>query len=112
MEKTNKEKLYKILESLHEECKEEGFEVFDEKARKNARQVLDFVCEKFPQHDFDVYPTEDREIDICYAPCKGCSILVICYSDGSVAYFKIINGKKSRHRYQSIDKFPFKQLHT
>ena len=102
--------LYKILESLHKECEEEEFEIFDEKARQNAQQILDFLCKKFPQHDFDIYPTENREIAICYTPCKGCSILIICDSNGSVAYFKILNGRKSRYRCEDITDFPFDQL--
>lgn len=111
LKKTDVNLMYKTLENLHKECKEAGFEVFDEKARTNARQVLDFLCEKFPEHDFDIYPTKNCEIDICYTPCKGCSVLVVCDSQGSVAYFKILNGRKSRYRCQNITDFPFDQLH-
>ena len=111
IQKTNKDYFEKILENLHKECEEEGFKVFDEKARINAKQILDFLCENFPENDYDIYPTEDREIDICYTPYKGCSILIICDSDGSVAYFKILNERKSRYRCQDIIDFPFDQLH-
>ena len=34
--------LHQTLDNLHEECEEEGFEVFSEVARNNARKVLDF----------------------------------------------------------------------
>ena len=106
---TNKENICKILENLHRECEEEGFETFDEKARTNARKILDFLCEKFPEYDFDVYPTEDREIEIYHTPGKGRGILITCDSEGSVAYFKT-DDKDSRHRCQDINDFPFELL--
>lgn len=109
---TNKAKtdyLYKSLENLHKECEEDGFEIFDEKARQNAQKILDFLCENFPKHDFDIYPTEDREIDIYNTPGKGRGVLITCDSDGSVAYFKT-DDKDTRYRCQDIEDFPFELL--
>ena len=109
----NKEKAQRLcnaLESLHEECKEEGYEVFDEIARTNAKKILDFLCKNFPDHDYDIYPTDDREINIEFYSLKG-RILILCDSKGSVAYFKGLNGKINRHRYQDIDEFRFDQLY-
>ena len=111
IQKANKDRFYKILENLHKECKEEGFEVFNEKARTNARQILDFLCENFPECDFDVYPTEDREIDIYYNPEKGRGILITCDSGSGIAYFKTLEEKDSRYRCQNINDFPFDQLY-
>lgn len=107
--KANKDHFNKVLKNLHKECEEEGFEVFDKKAETNAKQILDFLCENFPEHDFDIYPTEDREIEIYNTPGKGRGILITCDSDGSVAYFKT-DDKDSRHRCQDIKRFPFELL--
>ena len=109
--KTNTTNLHElILDNLNKECEEEGYEVFDEIARTNAKKVLNFLCEKLPEYDYDIYPTDEREINIEFYSFKG-RILILCDSEGSVAYFKHLNGKISRHRCQDIIDFPFDQLY-
>ncbi len=110
LNKEEAQRLYNTLESLHEECEEEGYEVFDEIARTNAKKVLDFLCKSFPEYDYDIYPTDGREINIEFYSFKG-RILILCDSKGSVAYFKSLTGKINRYRCQDIDDFPFDQLY-
>ena len=81
-------KLHGILDhEIDKECEEEEFEKFSEVARENARKVLDFIYNKFPQYTYDIYPTEDQEIAINCNPQKGKGVLVLCNSTGSLAYF-------------------------
>ena len=111
IKKTTTIKLYEsTLDNLNKECEEEGYEVFDEIARTNAKKVLNFLCEKLPEYDYDIYPTDEREIYIEFYSHKG-RILILCDSEGSMAYFKHLNGKTSRYRCQSIIDFPFDQLY-
>ena len=102
--------LFKNLENLHKECEEEGYEVFDEIARINAKKILEFLCKNFPKYDYDIYPTDDREINIEFYSFKG-RILVLCDSKGGVAYFRSLNGEIDNHRYQDITSFRFDQLY-
>ena len=106
----NTNRLYKTLDNLHEECKEEGYEEFAPIAQINAKKILDFLCKHFPEYDYDIYPTDEREVNIEFYSFKG-RILILCDSEGSVAYFKHLNGKTSRHRCQDIIDFPFDQLY-
>ena len=105
------ESLYKTLNSLHEECKEENFQVFSETARKNAKQILTFVYNNFPNYDYHVYPTKDREIAINCNPQKGKGISVLCDSDGGIGCFATFDGKNRRSRYSNIDRFLFRFLY-
>ena len=110
--KTNTIKLYEsILDNLNKECEEERYEVFDEIARTNAKKILNFLCEKLPEHDYDICSTEEREIDIYCNPCKGRGMLIICDSEGGIAYFKTCDGRSNRYRCQDIIDFPFDQLY-
>ena len=93
--------LHETLDNAHKECKEEGFALFDEKARENARQILYSVCKKFPEYEYDIYPTEDREIAINCNIKKGSGVLILCDSKGSIVYFVIFDGQKSRFRCDS-----------
>ena len=105
------ESLYKTLNSLHEECKEENFQVFSETARKNAKQILTFVYNNFPNYDYHVYPTENREIAINCNPQKGKGISVLCDSNGGIGCFATFDGKNRRSRYSNIDRFLFRFLY-
>ena len=96
--------LHEILDNLHEECEEEGFEKFSEIARKNAKQILNFIYNKFSNYEYDIYPTDNREIFITCNPQKGKGVSILCDSDGSVAYFLTWNGKNSRFRCDEINK--------
>ncbi len=100
-------KLYNDLDNLNRECEEEGFELVDEKAIKNARIILKNVHTHFPNHEYYIYPTGDREVAIDCNPQKGKGILILCDSFGGVAYFATLNGKNSRFRCDSIDDFLF-----
>ena len=102
--------LYNFLDNLHEECKEEGFQEFFEIARKNAKQILSFIYNKFPNYIYHIYPTEDREIAINCNPQKGKGILVLCDSNGGIACFATFEGKNRRFRYDSIDNFSYRLL--
>lgn len=102
--------LHRTLDSLDEACKEEGFEVFSEKAQENAQKVLNAVYERFPDYEYYIYPTEDREIAIDCNPQKGKGILILCDSNGSVAYFSTLDGKNSRFRCDNIEDFPYELL--
>ena len=104
------ENLYKTLNNLCEECKEEGFQQFSEIARENAKKILKAVYKNFPDHEYYIYPTEDREIAIDCNPQKGKGILILCDSNGSVAYFSTLAGKNSRFRCDNIEDFPYDLL--
>ena len=102
--------MIKNLDNLDKECEEENFEKFSETARENARKILNTVYGEFPQFDYDLYPTEEREVAIDCTPHKGQGCLILCDSDGSVAYFATLAGKNSRFRCDSIDNFPYDNL--
>ena len=104
------ENLYKTLDNLHEECTKEGFQKFSEIAKKNAKQILKATYENFPDYEYYLYPTEDRKIAIDCNPQKGKGILILCDSNGSVAYFSTLAGKNSRFRCDDIEDFPYKLL--
>ena len=110
LDKEKASHLFKNLENLHKECEEEGYEVFDEVARINAKKILEFLCKNFPKYDYDIYPTDDREINIEFYSFKG-RILILCDSKGSVAYFRSLDGEIDNHRYQGITSFCFDQLY-
>ena len=108
--RSNKEGiLNNILEDLYKECKEEGYEVFSDKAKENAFEMLDFVKNN-SKHNWSIYPTEDREIAINCTPEKGKGLLILCDSKGSVAYFKVFDERNTRYRCQNIKDFPFDLL--
>ena len=96
--------LHKILDNLHKECEEDGFEEFSEIARKNAKQILNFIYNQFSNYEYDIYPTDNREIFITCNPEKRKRVTILCDSDGSVAYFLTWNGKNSRFRSDEINK--------
>ena len=102
--------LYETLDNLHEECKEEGFQQFSKTAEENAKEILKAVYKNFPEHEYYIYPTEDREIAIDCNPQKGKGILILCDSNGSVAYFSTLEGKNSRFRCDNIEDFPYRLL--
>ncbi len=108
----NKEReLSNILKDLDEECKEEGYEVFSDKVKKNAFEMLDFVKNN-SKYNWSIYPTEDQEIAINCTPKKGRGLLILCDSRGSIAYFKVFDGRNTRYRCQNIKDFPFDLLKT
>ena len=104
-----KNELDKILENLYESCKEEGFKSFSGKAKENAIQIIKFIKNHYPDYDWDIYPTEDQEIAIDCTLENG-GLLILCDSNGELAYFKTLRGKNSRYRCQDINDFPFDQL--
>ena len=104
------ENLYKTLDNLSEECKQEGFQECSDLAKENAKQILKAVYDNFPDYEYYIYPTEDREIAIDCSPKKGRGILILCDSNGSVAYFSTLNGKNSRFRCDNIEDFPYDLL--
>ena len=106
----NLRNLHRSLDKLQKECKDEGFEVFSEKARENARQILNAIYQNFPDYEYYIYPTEDREIAIDCNPQKGKGVLILCDSKGSVAYFSTSDGKNSRFRCDNIENFPYELL--
>ena len=102
--------LHKALDNLQKECEEEGFKLFSETSKKNAKHILDFVYTKFPNYEYDIYPTEDCEIAINCTPQKGRGVLILCDSNGSVAYFATLDGKNSRFRCDHINDFAYESL--
>ena len=104
------ENLYKTLDNLSEECKKEGFQQFSEVAKENAKKILKATYDKFPDYEYYIYPTEDREIAIDCNPQKGRGILILCDSNDSVAYFSTLDGKNSRFRCDNIEDFPYDLL--
>ena len=98
------------LDNLHEECKEEGFMQFSETAKQNAKEILQAVYDKFSDYEYYLYPTEDREIAIDCNPQKGRGILILCDSEGGVAYFSTLDGRNSRFRCDNIENFPYNLL--
>ena len=73
-------------------------------------QILNAVYAKFPDYDYDIYPTEDREIAIDLTPQPERGLLILCDSKGSVAYFSTLDGKNSHFRCDSIKDFPYNLL--
>ena len=104
-------KIYQALDSLHKDCEEEGFALFDEIARTNAKQILEFVYSEFPDKEYYVYPTEDREVAISCNPQKGRGVLILCESGGSIICFSTFNGKNRRFRHNRIEKSFYTNLH-
>ena len=104
--KANFFKLLNDVNSLYIECKEEGYEEFSEKALDTARSILQLLCHKFLDHEYSIYPTEDREIAIDYNPVDKKGILILCDSEGGIAFFAAINGENSRYRCDDYSSFP------
>ena len=99
-------KLHDILDhEIDKECEKEEFEKFSEVARENAKKVLDFIYNKFPQYAYDIYPTEDQEIAINCNPQKGKGVLVLCNSIGSLAYFATWDKENGMFRCSSMNDF-------
>ncbi len=104
--KQEEEKLHDILDhEIDKECEEEEFEKFSEVARGNAKKVLDFIYNKFPQYAYDIYPTEDQEIAINCNPQKGKGVLVLCNSTGSLVCFTTWNKENGMFRCSSMNDF-------
>ena len=99
-------KLLNDIENLHQECEEEGYEASSEIARKNAKDILLRLCRKFPNNEYFIYPTEDREIAIDCNPVDKRGILILCDSDGGLAFFVTIDGKNNRHHFDQYSDFP------
>ncbi len=105
LDKKKFDNLYKDLDNLHKECEEEGYEVFNEIARANAKKVLDFLFKEIPAFDYYIYSTADREIAIDYTQDEGSGkgLLILCASDGTITYFKTYNGTNTSTCLKSID---------
>ena len=106
-----KNDILKNLRNLHKECEEEGFQKFLEIARENAKQILNFIYSRFPNYNYHIYPTEDREVAINCTLQKGKGILVLCDSNGGIACFATFEGKNHRFRYDNIDSFSYRLLY-
>jgi len=97
--------LLENINSLHEESEEEGYEVFSEIAKITAKNVLYYVCCKFPDNEYFIYPTEDREIAIDCNPMDKRGVLILCDSNGGIACFVTIDGKNSSFRDEKCSEF-------
>ena len=102
--------LHNVIENLDQECKEEGFELVSEQAKQNIKQILNAVYEQFSDYEYHIYPTEDREIALDFTPQKGKGVLILCDSNGGVAYFSTFEGRNSRFRCDNITDFPYHNL--
>ncbi len=74
--------------------------------------MLDFVKNN-SKYNWSIYPTKDREIAINCTPEKGKGLLILCDSRGSIAYFKVFDGRNAGYnRSTNIKDFPFSLLKT
>ncbi len=96
------EELNQSLDTIHEECEDEGLEMFDEKARENARQIINILLENFPAHEYCVYPTEDREIAIYCKPQFGRSLLILSASDGKISFYLSVENESFIFKHDSF----------
>ena len=103
-------KLHRSIENLNDECEEEGFAAVSNQAKESAKQILNAVYNKFPDYEYHIYPTEDREIAFDCNPQKGKGVLILCDSKGGVAYFSTVSGRNSRFRCDCIADFPYEHL--
>ena len=103
-------KLHAAIENLDYECEEEGFGAVSDRAKENARRILNAVYQKFPENKYYIYPTEDREIAFDCNPQKGRGALILCDSSGGAACFSTLDGRNSRFRCDSIADFPYDYL--
>ncbi len=103
-------KLHSSIESLNHECEEEGFSTVSDQAKENAKHILNFVYKNFPDYEYYIYPTEDREIALDCNLQKGKGVLILFDSKGGVAYFSTLEGRNSRLRCDCITDFPYDYL--
>lgn len=98
------------MEGLHKECEEEGYEVCSDLAKHTARDVLRQICFKFPDNEYFIYPTEEREIAIDCNPVDKRGILILCGSDGGIACFVTVDGENSSFRDEMCSEFFYDSL--
>ena len=96
------EELNQSLDTMHDECEDEGFEIFDEKARENARQIINILLENFPAHEYCIYPTEDREVAIYCKPQFGRSLLILSASDGKISFYLSVENESFIFKHDSF----------
>ena len=99
-----------IGKNLDDECEEEGFNPVSDIAKENVKQILNAVYNKFPDFEYHIYPTADREIAFDCNPQKGKGVLILCDSKGEVAYFSTFAGRNSSFRCDRIADFPYENL--
>ena len=92
------------LEGAVEEADDEGYPRPSDRAVSNAKLLLERLYRIAPRR-FEVYPTPDAEIAID-APGDGCSVVVLCDSDGGALCMANLPGGHRAKSYGAVDGLP------
>ena len=93
------------LDEVVAEAREEAYPVPSDAALSNARRLLIAMYKISPQR-FEVYPTPDSEVAIHTPSGPGCSVLLLCDSEGGAVCLVNMNGKHRRARYSETSLLP------
>ena len=92
------------LEGVVEEADDEGYPRPSDRAVSNAKLLLKRLYRIAPRR-FEVYPTPDAEIAID-APGDGCSVVVLCDSDGGALCMANLPGGHRAKSYGAVEGLP------
>ena len=92
------------LQGVIEEARDEGYPPPSDLAVSNAKLLLERLY-RFAPRRFEVYPTPDAEIAID-ATGKGCSVVLLCDSNGGVLCMANLPDGYRRKAYSTADSLP------
>ena len=92
------------LRETSDEAREEGTPLPPNAALESAERLLREMYRISPRR-FEVYPTPDGEVAID-APSCGCSVLMLCDSDGGALCLVNVDGTHRRARYSTTQTLP------
>ena len=92
------------LREVIDEAREEGTPLPSNAALESAERLLREMYRISPRR-FEVYPTPDGEVAID-APSRGCSVLLLCDSDGGALCLVNVDGAHRRARYSTTRTLP------
>lgn len=97
-----------VLRDLSEvavEAQEEGIQIPSDATLTNAHRLLLAMYRISPQR-FEIYSTLDGEIAIDASNGFGCSVILLCDSEGGALCLVNVNGRHRRARYSDMTLLP------
>jgi hypothetical protein len=94
------------LRDVDDESREQGFEPCSAVAKGTATTVLTGLSRRFPRREWEVYPTQEREVAIEVRGPAARGLLILCDAQGGATCFVTIDGKNRRARYDDASRLP------